>query len=315
MSIPDLNLLRVFDVLLEERNVTRAGARLGLSQSAVSHALSRLRHLLNDQLFVRGPSGMLPTARALDLGARVHAPMAALQAAFSPPDFDPATSPRRFTLIAGAYGAAVLAPPLVRRLAGAAPRVELIVRGYGADLLDLLDARAADFAVTGVISAPDRFACDALVSEDLVWAVSTGAALARRRTVNLADLAATPHIAIVGQAPPTAGPTSRGLVTRANWEDTGSLAQALATEGLTRRIAVTVPDASTALAVASRSEMATLVPRSLASAWAEAGLLKLIDPPYPSLPVVISLLFRRDRLQEPPIAWLRDMIQDVTRSL
>ncbi|WP_293904696.1 LysR family transcriptional regulator [Phenylobacterium sp.] len=315
MSIPDLNLLRVFDVLLEERSVTRAGVRLGLSQSAVSHALNRLRHMLNDQLLVRGPSGMQPTARALDLGARLHAPMAQLQAALAPTDFDPATSQRRFTLVAGAYGAAVLAPPLVRRLAELAPRAELVVSGYGRDLLDTLDTRAADFAVAGVLSAPDRFTHDPLVSEHLAWAVSPGAALARLACVDLAALAATPHIAIEGQTLREDGVAGRGLVVRASWEDAGALDQALADQGLTRRIAVTVPDTSTALAVASRSELATLVPRRLAGAWAEAGLLKLIDPPYASPAVAIGLLFRKDRLQEPPIAWLRDLIQDVAREL
>src|SRR6185437_17118703 len=102
MTTADLNLLRVFDVLLEERNVTRAGARLGLTQSAVSHALNRLRYSLNDELFVRGPSGMQPTPRALEMGPQVHAALSQLQAAIVLSDFDPAVSERRFTLSAGA---------------------------------------------------------------------------------------------------------------------------------------------------------------------------------------------------------------------
>ena len=112
MLIPDLNLLRVFDVLLEERSVTRAGARLGLSQSAVSHALNRLRHALNDELFVRGPSGMLPTPRAAEIGVRIHGAMGQLQAALAPAEFHPQTSTRKFAIAAGGYAAAVLAPPL-----------------------------------------------------------------------------------------------------------------------------------------------------------------------------------------------------------
>jgi DNA-binding transcriptional LysR family regulator len=314
MPAPDLNLLRIFDVLLEERSVTKAGARLGLSQSAVSHALNRLRHMLNDELFVRGPSGMRPTPRALEIATRIHGPLAQLQAALSRTEFDPATSQRRFTLVAGAYGAAVLAPPLVRRLAELAPSAELVVSGYGGGLLDLLDAGAADFAVAGVISAPERFAFDPLVTEDLAWAVSTGAPLARRRSVRLADLAATPHIAIARQAQ-TGDNAARGFSSRSSWEDDGALDRALAAAGISRRIAVTVPDTSTALAVASRSEMATLVPRRLAGPWAEAGLLKLIAPPYPSPPVDIGLMFLKDRLQEAPIAWLRGLIQELVREL
>ena len=99
----DLNLLRVFDTLMEERSVTRAGERLGLSQSAISHALNRLRYALNDELFVRGPQGMHPTARAAEIGPQVHAALVQLQTAVAPADFDPPTSERRFVLAAGSY--------------------------------------------------------------------------------------------------------------------------------------------------------------------------------------------------------------------
>src|SRR5215469_3725673 len=109
----DLNLLRVFDVLLEERSVTRAGARLGLTQSAVSHALSRLRYHLDDELFQRDAQGMQPTRRALEIGPAVHTALAQLQSALTPADFDPKTSDHRFSVIGGAYACAVLMPALV----------------------------------------------------------------------------------------------------------------------------------------------------------------------------------------------------------
>src|SRR3569833_2718280 len=122
----DLNLLRVFDVLLEERSVTRTGARLGLTQSAVSHALSRLRYMLADELFVRGLMGMQPTPRAVEMGPQVHAALNQLQAALAPSAFDPATSERRFGVVTGAYASAILAPPLAGRLAEIAPQSELM---------------------------------------------------------------------------------------------------------------------------------------------------------------------------------------------
>src|SRR5579875_1305349 len=73
LSTLDLNLLLIFDVLYSERSVTRAGNRLGLTQSAVSHALGRLRERLGDDLFVRTPDGMVPTARARAVAPQVHA--------------------------------------------------------------------------------------------------------------------------------------------------------------------------------------------------------------------------------------------------
>src|SRR5579883_3321284 len=92
----DLNLLRVFDALLEEQSVTRAGARLGLSQSAISHALNRLRYVLRDELFVRGPDGMRPTERAAEMAPRLHHALLQLQLALTPGDFVPAETTRRF---------------------------------------------------------------------------------------------------------------------------------------------------------------------------------------------------------------------------
>src|ERR1700710_2148078 len=75
----DLNLLVVFDAVMQERNVTRAGQRLGLSQPAMSHALSRLRHMLKDDLFIRSPKGMLPTPRAEQLAVPVRTALARLR--------------------------------------------------------------------------------------------------------------------------------------------------------------------------------------------------------------------------------------------
>ena len=95
----NLNLLPVLDALLAERHVSRAGARLGLSQPAVSNALAQLRAVLGDPLFVRGPRGMVPTERALALAAPLRAALAQLEQGLGPSaPFDPATADRRFTL-------------------------------------------------------------------------------------------------------------------------------------------------------------------------------------------------------------------------
>jgi DNA-binding transcriptional LysR family regulator len=313
----DLNLLRVFDVLLEERSVTRAGARLGLTQSAVSHALNRLRHGLNDELFVRGPDGMRPTPRALEIGGQVHAAIHQLQAALSSSDFDPATTERRFTLAAGSYASAVIAPALVARLAAEAPLSELAISDYAPAVIDALDARQADFVVGGVMAAPERFARETLLLEELAWVVNADSPLARRARVDLQALAATPHVVISRRPPgqPDEPAMRRGVVTRASWEDAGALEAALAAEGLRRRIGVTVSDTYAALAIAARSEMAALIPRRLALLSAARGTLKLIEPPYDSPPVEVGLIFLRERLSEPPIAWMRDLLRDVARAI
>src|SRR5712671_7546296 len=85
----DLNLLVVFDAVMQERSVTRAGNRLGLSQPAMSHALARLRHMLKDELFVRSPKGMIPTPRAEQLALPIRQALDGLQHSLEPNRFDP----------------------------------------------------------------------------------------------------------------------------------------------------------------------------------------------------------------------------------
>lgn len=310
----DLNLLRILDVLLEERSVTRAGARLNLSQSAVSHALNRLRVALGDELLVRGPSGMQPTQRAIEIGALLHEPLVQLQAAVSPVSFDPAVSRRRFNLIAGSYASVVFLPPLARRFAEQAPRAELNVMGLGGDFVDRLDSRQADGAISGFVAVPERFIRDTLLHEDLAWAVSATSALARKNQVTLADIVATPHV-IIDNHEHLAEAAQRGFTMRSSWEDFGALDLALAAAGLTRRVAVTAHDTLAALAVVNKSEFATLAPRRVAQAWADVGKGVLIDPPYPSAPAEIALAMRRDVAQEPAIAWFRGLILEAAQAL
>src|SRR5258708_38501363 len=94
----DLNLLRVFDAVMEERSVLRASQRICLSQSGVSHALARLREMLGDELFIRPTTGMRPTARALALAPLIRDAEVALESAIGLPKFEPGTSTRRFTI-------------------------------------------------------------------------------------------------------------------------------------------------------------------------------------------------------------------------
>lgn len=313
----DLNLLRVFDVMLEERSVTRAGARLGLTQSAVSHALNRLRYSLSDELFVRGPTGMQPTPRAVEMGPQVHAALNQLQAALAPADFDPASSERRFAVVAGAYASAVLAPPLASRLAQFAPQAELMIAEYATDVVERLDSRRVDFLVSSVLASPDRFARETLLSEELVWVVRNGHPGFQGGRVDLATLVSTPHVVISRTIPGIVeeGGERRAFVNRASWEDAGAFEAALATRGLSRRVGVTAPDTYTALAVASRTDMATLIPKRLALLSAQSGRVQLIEPPYESPPVDVSLLYLKERLADPAIAWMRDQIRAVADSL
>lgn len=149
MAAVDLNLLIVFDALMQERNVTRAGQRVGLSQPATSAALSRLRHLFEDELLVKTASGMEPTPKALQLAETLRSPLLRIQSALTEQDqFVPETSDRIFRLGMSDYAELVLLPELMQQLSQQAPNVQIQVRATDRqEALMLLDEDHIDLAI------------------------------------------------------------------------------------------------------------------------------------------------------------------------
>lgn len=157
LSRVDLNLLVVFDALMAERQVTRAAAQVRLTQPAVSHALRRLRHLFDDELFTRGPGGMQPTQRAQDLHVPVRAALAHVRAALgSRTSFDPATARRRFRLAMTEVMTLEVLPRLVSLVRQRAPGVDLAILGSGAgEAGEMVAAGAADIGLGVLPQLPD----------------------------------------------------------------------------------------------------------------------------------------------------------------
>src|ERR1700733_5219533 len=148
----DLNLLIVFDALMRERNLTRAGRLLGLSQPATSHALARLRHMLHDDLFIRSPDGMQPTPRAQQMAEPIRDALRVLRLTLEPEEFDVAQSARGFSIVVNNYAARAIVPTLARKVGESAPNVSLDIRPVGmADVLDQLDAGGADVALAQLV--------------------------------------------------------------------------------------------------------------------------------------------------------------------
>src|SRR5258706_6365493 len=165
----DLNLLRVFEALIEERSATRAGSRLGLTQSAISHALNRLRYVLKDELFVRGPDGMQPTERAAEIAPRLRQGLLQLQLALAPTEFVPELSDRRFTLTCTEYAGAVLMPAFIARLRSAAPYASLNVLPSNLGVAESLRSGRADIAIGSFRRIPECAASEPLLNESRVW--------------------------------------------------------------------------------------------------------------------------------------------------
>jgi DNA-binding transcriptional LysR family regulator len=314
----DLNLLRVFDTLFEERSVTRAGERLGLTQSAISHALSRLRFVLDDELFVRGPDGMQPTRRAAEIAPRLRQGLLQLQLALTPADFVPQETSRRFTIICGEYVGAVLIPALVARLRDEAPRAEIRIRPSNMGVTEALLAGRADLAIGSFRRVPEWFACEPLFEETRVWVVSNSHPAAWEE-LTLERLAAVPHLIIsaIGEDEQAVAGyvVDHGLERLVTRSEVGLLQGALAMRGLTRAVGLTTPHFLAALAIVSHSDMAAPLPRRLAAAFAGTYELKLFEPPYASPPFEIMALSHREHGSEPAILWLRDIVRQVAAGI
>ena len=165
----DLNLLIVFDAVMQERNLTRAGKRLGLSQPAASHALARLRQMLHDDLFIRTPDGMRPTPRAEQMAQPVREALRELRITLEPEAFEPASSTREFSLAVNNYAARAIVPALARIVGNLAPRVSLDINPIGMrDVFDHLDAGGMDVALTTLVDGGERFKCVRVMDDDFV---------------------------------------------------------------------------------------------------------------------------------------------------
>lgn len=167
----DFQQLRVFSAVYEEGSATRAALRLGVTQPAVSHALARLRHVLQDELFVRTPRGLTPTNRADRLASPLRTALERLEGVLAEhmdDRVDLKDVDRIFRTSMSDYAAALILPPLVEQLKRDAPQLRMSALNYGAQTLDDLEDGRVDLVVGTFPSAPESFRQQTLLSEQMV---------------------------------------------------------------------------------------------------------------------------------------------------
>ncbi len=290
----DLNLLVAFDALMAERSVTRAGTRIGRTQPAMSAALARLRSLFGDELFVRGPSGLQPTPRAVDLAEPLGRALADIQRTLAfTQAFDPRSSAMSFNLGLSEHPTFVLLPRLVERLRDVAPGIVLRVRSFIArdDAVAMLDAGEVDLAV-GVppTTATGRILTRPLYEERFVCIVRHGHP-AVGATWDMATFLGLSHLLV--------SPENEGF---------GHVDAALSKRGLKRRLALTLPQMHAAPELIVRSDMAATLLRGVVAASAHAAALHVLDPPLELDPVAFVLSWHRRNDGHPAQRWFRDCI-------
>lgn len=293
----DLNLLVAFDALIAERSVTRAGARIGRTQPAMSAALSRLRALLKDELFVRGPKGLQPTPRALDLAEPLGLALAEIQRTLEfTQAFDPRTSATMFSLGLSEHPAYLVLPRLVEHLRAVGPAITLRVRSFTErdDAVTMLDAGEIDVAI-GVppTTLTGRILMRPLFEEQMVCILRRDHPVAGV-PLDLATFLSLSHL----------------LVSPEN-DRFGLVDQALAKQGLKRRLALTLPHMYAAPSLIARSDMVSTIMEGVISASGQAAGLCVHRPPVDLDPVTFATSWHRRNDTHPAQRWLRDCISSL----
>jgi DNA-binding transcriptional LysR family regulator len=309
MTTHDLNLLQVFDLLYEEGNVTKAAARLRLSQSAVSHALARLRVMLGDPLFVRVSSGLQPTERAHQLAPRLRVALAEVRSAIEIPVFDPAKTARRFTVSGnGSYFCAVTAR-LIALARATAPDVSFQAVNMGPLITQALDQQQVDVVLGGFDRIPPRFRSEVLFRDELVWIV--GARSSARLPLDYKSLLKRPQIGIAF-APVSDRP--RAPLARDEIVHRSILG---VDEGIfpphpnKTKPGIVVSDGATAMAVVAATDMIASLPRHYAEIYARSAHFKIVERPKDKAETVeISMLWHCRSSEDPGSLWLRGLIRE-----
>ncbi|MER2509446.1 MAG: LysR substrate-binding domain-containing protein [Amaricoccus sp.] len=308
LSRADLNLLVLFEIVMEERHVGRAARRLNLSPSAVSHGLGRLRVLLGDPLFLRMPRGVVPTDRARDLAGPIAEVLARVRGVLaSATPFDPTRSTRRFVIGAPDGASATFLGALLDRLAADAPGVaigvpQLLPRGGDvsvalawSDALADLDARALDIAIIPHDDFPARFARRSLYTEDFVIAARAGHPFLREPSLD-------------------AYRAARHLVVSQSGDPRGFVDDALADQGAARLVALTVPNFLFALAELADSDLISALPRRFAAMHGPRFGVAHVEPPIALPRFDMSLVTPRPALMDAGLAWMAGLVEAACRS-
>jgi len=296
LSRVDLNLLVHLDALLTERSVTRAAARVGIGQSAMSHNLARLRDLFSDELLTRGPEGLRLTPRAVTLVEPVRTTLAQIQTLVSRDEaFDPATAERTFRFGLPDSMEILIVPTLLARLRELAPAIRM--RLYNIDssrLLDDLDADELDLAIGyDVFRHGQAHHKRRLLFNETYLCMFNAERTGITPPVSLDDYVRLPHV-LTSLRP---GLSVRGVVD-----------DALEKIGLRRTVALTTPRFLTVPSLVARAPVIVTMHARLARLFAAELGLSLSPPPVELQDVAVSLLWHASYDHDPAQAWLRQTV-------
>lgn len=313
----DLNLLRVFDAIFEDRNLILAGKRLNLSQSAISHALGRLRDVLEDELFVRTAKGMTPTARAEAMAMPLRDALHQIGRALGSEPFLPNIASREFVVAANDYITMLLLGKLSLRLSVEAPMVNLIIRpSTRLDLAGQIDLGRIDIAVGIFADIPTRFLSMP------IWTQTESVVLRPdhpigERDVTQDDLLNYPLLGVSLGGPEEGALggfiVERGLARQSEMFDRQALEDAFANFPSRPRLRICVAHSLAIPALLRDSEMLAIVPSPLGIEFERNGVLRKCSVPYPAPTSSVRAVWHMRNDQDPALQWLRMQLSDIAK--
>jgi DNA-binding transcriptional LysR family regulator len=296
----DLNLLVAFEALLEQRSVTKAAEELQIGQPAMSAALSRLRVLFEDELFVRLGRQMQPTLKAQTIAPGILAALQQIrQTVTSSQAFEPISSDRTFALGSSDYTSLVLVPPLLQFSCQTAPSLNFRMIGFEKDSVgDLLEQGAIDVALGVFPNPPRQTKWEPIFEERFVGIARPGHPAVKHGTMSLETFADLSH--------------ALGTLRR---DTTGAIDKALDEQNLERRIALTTPHMMILPFAIASSDLVAAVPRRIALRLEKVCNLTIFELPVRTKPWMVSMLWSALSDRDEANRWLRNAIKTISQNV
>ncbi len=310
----DLNLFRVFDMVMVHRSVAAASRELGVTASAVSHALTRLRKLLDDEVFVAGPNGMIPTQKAIELAPSIREGLGSLVRALDARPFAPAQMIRAFGVACSDLPGITILPAVMKRLLSVAPNASLKVFPMGRmDIVESLDDGRIDLVVGWFGKLPDRCRRQILMREQEAMIVRSGHPLTKQK-VTRQRLFAFPHTVVEftgSKADVGDGFLDERGVVRRTWIERLLVETSGKSRHVVGRVALTLPSYGSVAAVVEATDMIATLPRRLAQRSVERDGLVMLELPYSPLSVPVEAVWHERSDRSPSLRWLIDQFKAV----
>ncbi|WP_394205370.1 LysR family transcriptional regulator [Shewanella waksmanii] len=305
----DLNLLVYLDVLLRERNVTKAADQLGISQPAMSNGLKRLRVLFDDPLLIRTSKGMTPTERAQEIQPIISELIIGLEKAVQPrAKFNALESEQVFRVMASDYAEATLLPPLIDKLRKHAPGVILdIMTPSDVSFLDVEQGRV-DMVINRFDSIPQSFHQKVLWNDDFSCVVSNSNPVLER--FSLESYLTANHVWVSKTGMGVGVGMDPDDVQRLGWVD-----EALSRIGQKRRITVFTRHYQAACLLAEQQDLIATIPSKMARQHDNNPNVTILEPPFIIPPIALTMAWSPLLQHNPAHRWMRLLITQTADDL